>query len=410
MLTIIWTARAFGAGLYTTQICAGAGHTCARLSDGTVRCWGANLAGALGNNSTDDSPTPVLVSGLTNVVSLACGDLHTCAALSDGTARCWGSNSDGQIGDSSNTDRHTPTVVGGLSNVTAIAAGAMHTCARLSDSSLRCWGNNSNRQLGDGNTGNPKDQQSPVQVMGISTAVGVACGDVHSCALLANGTVSCFGANADGQLGNGDPTGTGDDSGIPVPVTGLTGVTALSSGSLHNCALVSGGGVQCWGSNASGAAGGIENETKFTVPHAVTGLPNVSVLRVGYAHNFASSSDGSVFGWGSDVFGELCDGAADTSTPVPRAVADLQGAVGFGPASAHSCALRANGVVLCCGENQHGEVGIGSIDPPLSPPRPTGTVAGLPILAASAPAADLLTLTSLGLLLLAVGARRLRKA
>jgi alpha-tubulin suppressor-like RCC1 family protein len=131
---------------------AGELHTCAVRNDGTMRCWGYNADGQLGDGTQTDRPTPITVSGLTTAVTVSAGIFHTCAVLVGGTARCWGDNSSGQLGDNSTTRRRTPVNVASLTNAIAISAGGFHTCALLADGTVRCWGENGNGQLGDGTT------------------------------------------------------------------------------------------------------------------------------------------------------------------------------------------------------------------------------------------------------------------
>jgi alpha-tubulin suppressor-like RCC1 family protein len=280
----------------------------------------------------------------------------------------------------------------------------------LADGTLRCWGSNEFGQLGLGGI-STTDEKVPVQVVGISTAVGISCGDGHTCALLADRTVRCFGSNSNGQLGNG---GLGDggtqNQSAPVAVTDssgveLSGVSALSSGSFHTCALVSGGGVQCWGSNAFGAVGGdIGGDINLSAPNAVSGLAPISYLSAGYDHTFGSTASGAFFGLGSDLFGELCagDDTAGHITAVPLALSSLQGAVSIGPGYAHNCALQANGAVVCCGDNSVGQLGNGDTSV-LSSVTPVA-VSGLPTIAANVPAGDQRALMALAYLLLVAGA------
>jgi alpha-tubulin suppressor-like RCC1 family protein len=162
----------------------------------------------------------VAVSGIQGATAITAGSQHSCALLGGGTVKCWGDNTYGQLGDgTTDTMTSTPVTVTGLSGTTAIAAGADHTCALLTDGSVKCWGANHSGQLGDGTTTN---WPSPMAASGISMATAITAGTAHTCALFGDGTVRCWGSNGSGQLGDG----TWTDRSAPVTVTGLSGATA----------------------------------------------------------------------------------------------------------------------------------------------------------------------------------------
>lgn len=254
-----------GLGSGVTSIVAGSLHSCALTSAGGVRCWGQNGFGQLGDGTDTNRLTPVNVSGLSGgVQAIAAGGRHTCALTTTGGVKCWGDNEDGQLGDGTMTGRLTPVDVVGLgSGVQAISAGGSHTCALLSGGAIRCWGNNDEGQLGDGTT---ITRLTPVVVSGFTSGGHlVSAGEEHTCAVTSGGAVRCWGDNGVGQLGNGSYTSSGE----PVQVTGLTGnVQAIAVGSGHSCAVLGNGEVRCWGGNWYGQLGD-ETFTDSNVPVTV---------------------------------------------------------------------------------------------------------------------------------------------
>jgi len=345
-------------GLTAAMISAsGSGHACALLPDATLRCWGSNQTSQLGSGKVGGTIVPRLVGGAALAAqSIDNGSHHTCALLS-GAVQCWGFNERGQLGDGTVSARTLPVPVTGLmAGVTKISVGGNHACAINASGAPACWGENGNGQLGNGAFG---IGSSAVTVSAMPTAVEMAPGGAHTCALIPGGGVKCWGSDGNGQLGNG----AAGSSPTPVDVTGLSsGVLAVASGAHHACAIKADGTVECWGENANRQLGD-GTTTNRPSPVAVVGLPaTASALTLGRFHSCGKLTTGAVACWGINSSGQL--GQGDNSlrnTPVTIASLGTTTASKIVSGLEHSCALTVEGRLLCWGANSFGQLGDGTI-------------------------------------------------
>jgi len=333
------------------DIQGGSLHTCVLTTAGDVKCWGMNGYGQLGDGSTTDSAYPVAVSGLNSDVSaIATGSGYTCALMTTGGVKCWGTNHGGQLGNGSTTpypNVNPVTVLGLSSGVRAIALGFNHSCALMTTGGVKCWGGNRKGQLGDGST---KSSPQPVDVFGLSSGVrAIALGFNYSCALMTTGGIKCWGVNSTSQLGDGSTT----NQVRPVAVSALSsGVSAIALGHGFSCVLTMTGGVKCWGGNSSVLPGDGTSSVDILDSGA-------SAIDLGNSHACALMTTGNVKCWGRNVKGQLGDGSTKSGQQLVD-VLDLSGVSAIGLGEEHSCALMTTGGAKCWGSNDFDKLGDGS--------------------------------------------------
>lgn len=338
-------------GLINPRISAGWYHTVAVKSDGTVWAWGCNDHGQLGDGTNTNRNIPVSVKKLSGVTSILCGMRHTVTLKADGTVWAWGRNDFGQLGDGTNKDRSTPVQVKKLSDVTAILCGMWHTVALKADGTVWAWGRNDFGQLGDGTT---TERDVPVQIKRLSNVINISSRGSHTVALKSDGTVWAWGRNDHGQLGDGT---TKDYRSDPAQVGVLSGVIAIAVGEQYSVALKTDGTVWTWGHNDYGQLGDGTN-TDRNIPVQVNGLSGVIAVAAGERHTVALKSDGMVWTWGYNTYGQLGDGTnTERNTPVQVREHSITAiAAGW----QHTVALKSNGTVWTWGNNSDGQLGDGT--------------------------------------------------
>ncbi len=338
-------------------------HVLAVKSDGSVWAWGSNDTGQLGVGGTATmSAYPLPVSGLSGVVAVAAGASHSLALRSDGSVWAWGSNAFGQIGVDSVTASATPVRVVGLSGVVAIAAGGAHSLALKADGSVWAWGSNAGGQLG---VNSLASSSYPVRVTGVSGGVAVAAGEYYSAMLKADGSVWAWGDNQYGQLGDGATV----NRYTPQAVKGVSGDELLCGGGF--CfAIQSNGGVWGWGRNSYGQLGDGTSSNRST-PVKLPWQARPKSLAAGYAHAIIANSDGSVSGWGLNNNGQI-GGTPAILHSIPAKVAGLTGVTALASDTNHVLALKSDGSVWAWGWNGFGQVGDGTRDYRSAPTRVGG--------------------------------------
>lgn len=302
----------------------GYNHTAALKTDGSLWIWGSKYHTTLGDGSTESSPVPLKI--MDNVAAVSCcGDsntAYTAVIKSDGSLWAWGRNGFGQLGNGSTEDSNVPVKI--MENVTAVSCGMGYTAAIKIDGSLWMWGHNVYGQLGNGGVGNCKNtmgqsiQTVPMKVM--DDVATVSCGYGHTAAVKLDGNLWMWGANSRGQLGNGGG-GNNEYRKLPiqtVPVKVMEGVASASCGYDHTVACGTDGSLWTWGNNYYGELGnGVTEDSSTPVKIMNSG---VAAISCGFGHTIVLKMDDTVWTWGSNHSGELGNGFKEYYSSVPEEI------------------------------------------------------------------------------------------
>lgn len=406
-------------GTVVVSVVAGDFHTCAVFNEGSVKCWGYNDQGQLGQGDTLErgrgttfepdmasALEPIELGSETHVTAVVIGSAHTCALLQDGRVKCWGGNERGELGLGDVTNRGTgalddpgmgdalPAVdLGTGRTATSLAAGQRHTCALLDNGQVKCWGNNEYGELGQGDrrgrgTGwdddpGMGDALTSVDLGADATATAIAAGGRHSCAHLDNGDVKCWGWNYFGQLGladnvdrgSGRPEDPGMGNALPTVVFGEgRRALSISAGYAHTCALLDNDTATCWGRNRYGQLG-FGDTLDRNAPYGGETSPidlgahAVEFVAAGGYHTCALLEDGQAKCWGSNKYGQLAQSdtiargaGADNDPGMGDALPAIElGSdryiVSIAAGMLHTCFLTNDQSLKCCGSNIVGQLG-----------------------------------------------------
>ncbi|MBL4635138.1 MAG: hypothetical protein JKY56_14800 [Kofleriaceae bacterium] len=361
---------------------AGDLHTCVLMDEGVVKCWGIGLNGRTGHANTatigdNEAASAASIVNLTTTpaVQLAVGGAHNCILLDDGHVRCWGNGADGRLGYENHEDigdDEDPIDAGNLPLVgkaVRLALGQKHSCALLENGSVRCWGSNTYGQLGSGPTIFPVDYTQAVDLG--APAIDLVAGDFHTCAILDNGEVYCRGLGSMGRLGYGNTNSVGllqtpREAG-PVSIGGTA--TAIAAGQNHSCAILSDSTMRCWGRGADGVLGNQgtsnigDNELPSDTP--VLSIDNTLIsVSAGGSHTCILTGSGQVQCFGKGQDGQLGYGNAtnigDNETPSSAGYVDVGNVVEIDAGNKHTCAVLSSGAVRCWGNSSLGQLGYGN--------------------------------------------------
>jgi len=384
-------------------------HVCMMYGDNRLKCWGANVYGELGlgdTNDRGDNPNelganlPAIDFGAGKLaVNHAAGEVHNAVLLDNGQVKVYGNSSANSYGDSvtrgdepGEMGDNLPAVDLGPGRVAkAVGAGHYHTCAILIDDKIKCWGNNFYGKLGLGNTtpgfgDGPNEMGDNLPAVDLGTdqpIVGFSAGHDHSCVLFGNGSIKCWGKGSYGELGLGDPATRGDEAnemGNNLPTVNLgTGKTAvaISAGAYHTCAILNDGSVKCWGYNASGQLGlGDTNDRGDQPGEMGDNLPTVDLgagktavaIGTGYFHSCAVLNDGTLKCWGGNKHGNLGLGDTNSRGDGPNEMGDNLPPIDLGSGALATavtggndvtCVVLQGNALKCFGNNQYGGLGLG---------------------------------------------------
>ncbi|HEX4628735.1 MAG TPA: Ig-like domain-containing protein [Gemmatimonadales bacterium] len=350
----------FPVRLTFARMSAGAEYTCGVTAVAFAYCWGGNVAGNLGDGTTQQRVIPTPVAGGLLFGSVSASPQNTCGITTSQSASCWGANLSGSLGLGTLEQRFTPAaVVGGL-RFADVSVGGLHTCGVTTDHAAYCWGGNAQGELGDGTT---TDRLVPTLVAGGLSFAQVSAGTQHTCGVTTGGVVYCWGSNANGELGDGTLT----DHLVPTSVLGTLTFVQVSAREAFTCGVAPDNAAYCWGFNSVGQLGDATTQQRLT-PTAVAGGLKFAQLDTGYGFACGVTMGGAAYCWGANGNGELGDGTTAQRLQPVLVTGNLT-FTGVWAGFAHTCGLTTANGAYCWGWNARGQLGDGTTTQHLTPNR-----------------------------------------
>ncbi len=359
---------------FTLQsVSAGHEHACGLTASHVAYCWGRNADGELGNPAATSvcgetgeacSPKPVRVAGGLAFSSISAGDHFTCAVTTAGAAYCWGDNSYGQLGIGSQTSSRRPAKVG-IEGVTfaSISAGATHACAVTTSGAAYCWGSNAGGKLGSGSAGG--GHTVPVPVAGRLVFRAISAGYFHTCGITRDGSTWCWGRNEMGEVGTSPRAQAAAPQRVAGPLASRQVVAASQFD--YSCAVASDSTGRCWGANCYGQLG-VDSTTEVcgvppmpcaSTPAAFNVPGPLALVSASYSHSCALTAAGAILCWGENNQGQVGIGSIGSRVTVPTPVAGGATWRALAVGREFTCGIAVDGAPQCWGRNTNGELGTG---------------------------------------------------
>jgi alpha-tubulin suppressor-like RCC1 family protein len=346
------------------NVSVGGSHTCGVRSNGKLYCWGGDSSGEVGDGA-DDTPdtTPHRIGTFEDWANVSAGYSHTCGVRKNGKLYCWGGNFYGQVGDGGTgpgSDVIAPKRIGTFLDWANVSAGYSHTCGVRRNGKLYCWGDDGSGQVGDGGS---SGATTPRRIGAFEDWATVAAGNFHACGVRKNGKLYCWGGDNIGQVGDG---GENSDA-IPEPerIGTFEDWATVDAGSSHTCGVRSNGKLYCWGYDGYGQIGD-GGGTGATTPRRIGTFEDWAQTKTGTDHSCGVRENGKLYCWGRDIKGQVGDGGTNSDIDAPKRIGSFEDWATADAGDGHTCGIRHDGKLYCWGDDASGQVGDGGENTPVN--------------------------------------------